>query len=353
MPRIIFLFLLILAGLGLAVACGGPGPAIEAPATEPALPAAAEAPGPAPAEFDLQAHRGGRGIRPENTLPAFEYALDQRVTTLELDLHLTLDGQVVVIHDAAIGRHCRLDPQANAPPAPDPQAADVDEAELLISRLTLAQIRQYQCDGNPNPSRFPHQAAATMPLTQDNYRLPTLAEVFQLAADYAASDLKTGAQRRHAAGVRFNIETKRKPGQPELIADDFDGQSPGLFEERIVEIVQQFDLVDRVTIQSFDHRSINVIAQLDPAIQTVALTSRPADPAGIARQTTAAVWSPNHETLTARGIEAAHEAGLAVIPWTVNDPDRMGALIDLGVDGLITDFPAVLAAILEERGIAY
>lgn len=339
--------LAIAAGLSFLLSGCGPGtPAPEA-TTSPTVAAAGEP------RFDLQAHRGGRGVRPENTLPAFEYALDLQVTTLELDLHLTRDGEVVVTHDDAVGRNCRLDPAATPPLPPDPQARDVRAEDLQISRLTLEQIKKYRCDLNPEPGRFPDQSAPAMPLAGAGYGIPTLAELFQFTLDYAASDLKTEAQREQARRVRFNVETKRTPGRPELIGDDFDGQTPGRFERRIVDLVEQFDLAGRVTIQSFDHRSINVIPQLNPAIQTVALTSRPVDPARLARETSAAVWSPSHGSLTAKAIRAAHEAGLLVIPWTVNDAARMEALIDLGVDGLITDYPERLRGILDERGIVY
>jgi glycerophosphoryl diester phosphodiesterase len=293
-------------------------------------------------QFDLQGHRGARGRRPENTLPAFEYALDVGVTTLELDLHLTKDGVVVVIHDDVVGKNCHLEGE-NSPPVPAPQ----------ISHLTLAEVKQYRCDLNPDPGRFPDQVAEAMPLAGEDYAIPTLEEVFQFARTYADSELKTESQRQKAAEVRFNIETKRKPDHPEAIGDDFDGQKPGLFEERIVELVEEFSLADRVTIQSFDHRSIDVIPQLNPEIETVALTSGPDDPGRIAAETSASIWSPDYRTLTAEKLAAAHEAGLLVVPWTVDEPGDMEKLIELGVDGLITDYPDRLAEILAERGIRY
>jgi glycerophosphoryl diester phosphodiesterase len=108
-----------------------------------------------------------------------------------------------------------------------------------------------------------------------------------------------------------------------------------------------------VTIQSFDHRSINVIPQLNPQVETVALTSEAVEPANITAKTSAKIWSPDYRALTAAKIKVAHEADLLVIPWTVNDPNTMENLIDWGVDGLITDYPNILADILNERGIEF
>ncbi|MGB0383850.1 MAG: glycerophosphodiester phosphodiesterase family protein [Ardenticatenaceae bacterium] len=288
--------------------------------------------------FDLQGHRGARGRRPENTLPGFEFALDLEVTTLEFDLQLTKDEVVVVSHDGVLGENCRV------------EGADLSRQ---VRELTLEELKQYRCHLNPDAKRFPEQAAEAMPLAQENYTVPTLQELFEFVEAYAASEIKSQSQREKAAAVRFNLETKRKPRQPELIGDDFDGKTPGVFEKRIVELVEQYDLTKRVTIQSFDHRSINVIPQLNTEIRTVALTSRPAKPTQIAEETSANIWSPDYKTLTAKNITAAHDAGLLVVPWTVNDPELMGNLIDLGVDGLITDYPDLLVELLKERGIEW
>lgn len=314
------------------------------------LPESTEAPSSAPpttdvsatVQFDLQGHRGARGLRPENTLPAFEYALDAEVTTLELDLHLTKDGVVVIKHDDDIGKNCHRVGESTSPnPAP------------MISQLTLDEVKQFQCDLNPDPGRFPDQVAESMPLAGDNYAIPTLAELFQFVSDYSASEQKSDSRRENAAAVRFNIETKRKPNNPAAIGDEFDGETPGLFETLIVQLIEDNSLTGRVTIQSFDHRSINVIPQLNAAIDTVALTFQPADPATVAATTSAKIWSPSSRTLTAQQVTAAHDAGLLVVPWTVNSASEMEQLIEWGVDGLITDYPDLLAIVLREQGISY
>ncbi|NNL98749.1 MAG: glycerophosphodiester phosphodiesterase [Acidimicrobiia bacterium] len=291
----------------------------------------------AAADFDLQGHRGARGLKPENTLPAFETALDLGVTTLEMDLHFTADGVVVVWHDPVIDvAKCAIDPAASNLEH-DPRTAE--DASLNLAQLTYDQLGAYRCDKNPDPSRFPEQSPAPTALAGRAYGIPTLVDVFEFVGRYTAAAEKTQDQRRNAADVRFNIETKRVRGDPATIGDGFDGESPGPFELAILAAIDEFGLSDRVTIQSFDHRSLRAVRKVDQSVGLAALTagnqSFPADMAAWG----ATVWSPDHRAVTAARIAAAHEEGLLVVPWTVNDPERMESLVTLGVDGLITDRP--------------
>jgi glycerophosphoryl diester phosphodiesterase len=291
--------------------------------------------------FDLQGHRGARGLRPENTLPAFEAAMDIGVTTLELDLHFTSDGQVVVWHDPeVVPGKCGL---ASGVPEgiPDPDDITVASADLMIRALTVDQLRWYQCDRNPDSDRFPDQSAASAGLSGDGYGIVTLGELFEFVETYGASDAKSEAQRATAAAIRFNIETKRRPDEPETIGDGFDGANAGPFELEILRIIGIHDLEDRVVIQSFDHRSLWAVHAVDPSIILAALSTRAIDVEDIASQG-ASIWSPSQTVVTSQRIQDAHDAGLLVIPWTVNDPADMNRLIDLGVDGLITDRPDIL-----------
>jgi glycerophosphoryl diester phosphodiesterase len=305
-------------------------PATESPMTEtnPTNP-----PGPPPS-FDVQGHRGARGLKPENTLPAFETALDLGVTTLELDLHYTADGHVVVWHD----------------PQVETTKCEVVNSEFslpqAISQLTLAQLQELSCHRNPDSNVYPDQDNRPTPLAGNDYRIVSLAQLFAFVDRYAQSPEKSEAQRNKASEVHFNIETKRDPRNPAAIDDDFDGTNPGAFEKAVLQLVEARGLVDRVIVQSFDHRSLWAVRRLNPNIRLAALTGRGRpDPRSYADQG-ATIWSPRASTLTPRLIETAHEAGLAVIPWTVNRPDDMRRLIDLGVDGLITDRPDLLLAML-------
>ena len=289
---------------------------------------------------DVQGHRGARGLRPENTLPAFELALDLGVTTLELDLHYSADGQVVVWHDPIIDPDkCRLGP--NAPSGlPDPESASSDE--LAVRNLTADQLAGYQCDTNPDPSRFPDQEPTAGDLSGDRYHIVTLTELFAFVAEYAESDQKTAEQRQTAAEVLFNIETKRVPSEPENIGDGFDGETAGPFEIAVMEATAAAGIEDRVIVQSFDHRSLRAIAASGSDLALAPLTRDRVRNPGQYTEWGATIWSPRASTLTEDAVEAAHEAGLLVIPWTVNEISEMEELIAIGVDGIITDRPDLL-----------
>lgn len=334
----------------LATACGGdsadpvttttgPGSVTTVTITEP---------DPVLTELDVQGHRGARGLKPENTLPAFETALDLGVSTLELDLHFTSDGEVVVWHDPAIDREkCGL--RADAPVGlPDPDDVLLPEEDRLIAGLTRDQLAGYECNRNPSKSTYPDQTADPTDLAGADYRIVTLGELFDFVEDYSQSPEKTDEQRARAAGVVFNVETKRKPDRPETIGDGFDGTRAGPFELAILAEVAAQGLGDRVIIQSFDHRSLWTVHAQDPDIELAALSSRnPVDPVELATRG-ASIWSPNRQVLDRDSLVRAHAAGLEVIPWTVNDPTEMAELVALGVDGLITDRPDLLLDLVAE-----
>lgn len=290
-----------------------------------------------PPGFDAEGHRGARGLLPENTLPAFEAALDLGVTTLEMDLHFTQDGKVVVWHDPIIDdTKCQLPDDSANPDAPDPKNP---LRRIFISQQPLSAVQSYQCDLNPDADRFPDQTAVSMPISGNNYRIITLNELFDFVERYANSDQKTAAQRDNAATVQFNIETKRDPDAPENIDDGFTGGEAGPFERAILEIVNGRSLTDRVIIQSFDHRSLRTIRELNSEIRLAALTTRGEAKVDVYAGYKFDIWSPNQRDITAELVTKAHEEGLLVIPWTVNETDDMRRLIDWGVDGLISDFP--------------
>lgn len=291
-----------------------------------------------PAEFDAQGHRGARGLLPENTLPAFEAALDLGVTTLELDLHFTQDGEVVIWHDPIIEKEkCRL-VAANAD-APDPRNP---LRRIFISQQPLAVVQAYQCDSNPDPERFPEQSASATQIAGANYQIVTLRELFDFVARYADSAEKSASQRTNAERIHFNIETKRVPDHPEYIGDDFTGGTAGAFERAILAVVREYQLGERVVIQSFDHRSLRVIRAIDSEIQLAALTTRDEAKIKVYNGYQFDIWSPNYNDVTQARLAEAHELGMRVIPWTVNDSADMRRLIDWGVDGLISDRPDLL-----------
>ncbi len=300
--------------------------------------------------FDVQGHRGARGLLPENTLPAFELALELGVSTLELDTGVTADGVVVVSHDPRLSAKVCLGPGGERLPA---------GGGPLIRDLTLAELRRYDCGTlNPDRGRFPEPPRRNVPGTP----IPTLDEVLDLAAE-------------RDPGVRFNIEVKFDPTADLTVPLE-------AFVERVVERVVARGLVERATIQSFDWRALALVKRTRPEIRTAALLS----PETLEGEGGAAspwldgrslaggdgdllalladarpvvdVFSPYWRQILpgawgylGTGVEQIQAAGFPVIPWTVNPADRMEKILDLGVDGLITDYPDRLLELLERRGV--
>jgi glycerophosphoryl diester phosphodiesterase len=299
--------------------------------------------------FDLQGHRGARGLRPENTLAGFAFALELGVSTLELDCAVTRDGVVVVSHD----------PVPNPDHTRDEHGRFLDAAGPPIATLSYAELQRYDVGrlkpGTEYAARFPDQQAV------DGERIPRLADVFALARS------------RGAADVGFNIETKLSPEQPELTV------GPEAFARALVQAVRDAGMESRTTIQSFDWRTLMIVRRVAPEIATVALTDQQPgeDTIGAGRPgpspwlggldvddfggsvprlvhaSGAATWSPYYMDLDARLVAEAHALGLRVVPWTVNEPAEMRRMLGFGVDGMISDRPDLLKAEVEAKGIAW
>lgn len=290
---------------------------------------------PATAAFDLQAHRGGRALWPENTLPAFEKALDLGVDTLELDTGLTRDGTLIIAHERHVDTNLARDGAGKWVEGPQP----------TWHSLTLAQVQTYDVGRIRPDSAYAKRFARQQSI--DGTRVPTLAALFDLV------------KRKGDSKVRFNIETKIDPTAP---ADTVDPES---FAKALVKEVRDAGLEGRVTIQSFDWRTLQVVHQIAPAISTAYLTiidpeesnvsmtgtspwTAGFDPAKHGGSLPAAIkaaggtiWSPYHVNLTPELVKEAQALGLKVLPWTVNDEADMKRLIGWGVDGLITDDPVL------------
>jgi glycerophosphoryl diester phosphodiesterase len=309
--------------------------------------------------FNLQGHRGARALHPENTLPSFEAALDAGVSSIETDVHLTRDGVAVLCHDPLIcDPPCTLlRPGSTAPSAMPP----------LVSRLTLADLRGYRADGNPDRNRFPDQSARVTPLAtlfaeQEGlhpYGIPTLEELLQFTAAYTGElggrAGKSEMQQQRARSVLFDLELKRVPFHPETINDRYDGTTPGLLEERIVEAVRRASVTARTTVRSFDHRCVRLLRQMEPELTGAVLIAEtaPIAPAELMEQADAQVYCPGYLFLDEAIVRQVRSAGARVLPWTVNQPEHWQRLLDWGVDGITTDVPDRLARYLSERGIAF
>jgi len=295
------------------------------------------------AAFDLQGHRGARGVAPENTLAGFRQALAAGVTTLELDVGITADGHVVIAHDP------RLNPDLTR----DAGGAWLAAAGPALHALTLAELQRHDVGRIRPGTRYAETFAEQRPA--DGERVPTLAALFEL--------VRAGGHDR----VRFNIETKLTPLAPELTPD------PEAFVRALLEVVQNHGMAGRVMVQSFDWRSLRAVQRLAPGLPIAALTARlPAiDNLGDSRWTAglrledhggsvprlvralgAPIWSPFHGHLTEEQLREAHALGLQVIPWTVNEPAQIERLIGWGVDGLISDYPGRVREAMAGRGMA-
>ena len=251
----------------------------------------------APRKILVHGHRGARALRPENTLPAFEYAIAQGVDALELDMAVTKDNVLVVSHDPL------LHPPVCSGPVP----------EATIHQLTLAQVKEWDCGRVQNPA-FPRQQA--IPGT----RMPTLDEVFNLAPK---------------GKFLFNIETKIFADHPELTP------SPEEFVRLVLVQVRKHHLESRVILQSFDFRTLHAMKIAAPEIALSALYSGdPKDFTAIAKEAGAGIISPEFHLVTPEQVRAAHAAGLQVVPWTADTPEDWDRLIAAGVDAIISDDPA-------------
>ncbi len=273
------------------------------------------------ADLEVQGHRGARWVRPENTLAAFSYALEAGVDTLEMDILVTKDNQLVVTHD----------PYLNADICLDKNGQRLGK-KILVRSLTLAELKTYDCGSLVHP-RFKEQKP------EPKTNIPTLDEVFNLVK---------GSKAPAAGKVKFNIETKSEEAHPDY------APAPEEFVGLLLAVIRKHGMLERSTIQSFDYRTLKVTRRLEPKMSlSVLVEDRPKiSLLKLAREFSAQIVSPNYEWLTAADIGELRGAGVLVIPWTVNRAEDWKKLIALGVDGLITDHPKALLEFLGRRPAA-
>ncbi|MEU1688543.1 glycerophosphodiester phosphodiesterase family protein [Micromonospora sp. NPDC005707] len=334
------------------------GAVLAVPTAAHAAPVAGPGVLPQKTHFDLQAHRGGIGLTTEETLAGFAKAMRLGVTTLELDTQVTRDEKVVVTHDRQVSaQKCR----DTGPATPgDPMYPYVGK---YIKDLTLAQIKTMDCGYQQLPG-FPEQEQIA------GVRMAELRDVLGLVKSWRAHQLT------------LNIETKVEAGAPDQTAPR------ELFVRRVFEEIRASGIEDQVTIQSFDWGALRVMHRLAPRWPLVALTNydflqvgKPGaspwlggldadDFGGDFVRAAAAIpgvtaLSPNYGfpqngTVAdpafrmypdAKMIADAHARGLKVVPWTCDDPATVAALMDLGVDGIITNYPNRVRQLMAERGM--
>jgi glycerophosphoryl diester phosphodiesterase len=295
---------------------------------------------------DLQGHRGARGLAPENTLPGFALALAIGVTTLELDIAITRDDVLVVSHDPLLNPDITRGPDGRFLEKPGP----------VIRQLAFAELQLYDVGrlkpGTNYAQRFPQQRA------HDGARIPRLTDVFALVRKSGNED------------VRFAIETKVTPFNPH------ETPAPEVYARAVVAAIRAAGMADRSTILSFDWRTLAVVQREAPEIGTVYLTAQQSwldnigadKPEGSAwtsgiqykahgsvpkmiRAARGRIWSAYYGDLDSAKVKEAKELGLQVLAWTVNSPVDIARMLDLGVDGIVSDRPDLVRAELERRGL--
>jgi len=297
--------------------------------------------------LDLLGHRGARGLAPENTLAGFGRALAIGVSGFELDCAITRDGVVVIHHDALLNPDITRGPDGRWLEAAGPAIWTLACAEL--HRYDVGRIKP----GSDYARRFPGQRPA------DGARIPRLADLFALAR-------KTGT-----GALRFYLELKLSPLAPERTA------GPEDFARKVIAVLRESGMTQRASLLSFDWRSLAAARQEAPEIPTVHLTAQQTwqdnvlaagtsspwtAPLHVSRfggslpRTIAAAggsaWAPYYEELTPGRVEEAHALGLKIVAWTVNEPADIRRVIELGVDGIVSDYPDRLRRIAGEAGVA-
>lgn len=267
------------------------------------------------ADFDIQGHRGCRGLMPENTIAAMITALDLGVTTLEMDVVVSKDNKIVVSHE----------PWFDAEITTKPDGSFIKPAEAMqynIFQMNYDEIAKYDVGMKPHP-RFPQQKKIKA-------IKPLLADLF----DSVAETMKV----RRRPFPYFNIETKCLPA-----GDGRFHPKPAEFIELLVAVIREKQLEERVIIQSFDFRTLKYLHEKYPLIKTAMLIedSDVNDFDGQLKRLgyTPQIYSPNHTLVDDELVKQCHDKGMKIIPWTVNDKKRINKLKKMGVDGIITDYP--------------
>lgn len=262
---------------------------------------------------DVQAHRGGRGLMPENTIPAMLHAIDLGVRTLELDCVISADNKVVVSHDVFM----------SADFIRKPDGSDIkkeEQKQYAIYTMTYDSIRKYDVGSKPH-AQFPEQ------VKMKAYK-PLLSDLIDSVEAYV--------KKHHLKPVYYNMETKCSP--------EGDGKfhpKPDVFAAMVMDVIKKKKIADRVTIQSFDVRTLQVIHKTDQK-QTLAylvMNKENLDDNLQKLGFTPDIYSPHYLMVTPDLVKEAHGRKIKVLPWTVNEPKDMERMISLQVDGIISDFP--------------
>lgn len=263
-------------------------------------------------KIQVHGHRGSRGTHPENTIPGLQEAVASGAEILEFDLHLTKDGVPVLSHDARIAEGICADNKGKA----------VSKKGPFLNRLTLKQVKAYDCGAFQNP-RFKEQTPIK------GTKIPTLEEVLIWA-------------NKEAPTLQLNIETKMDHEDKKMNSD------PEVFAKSVITILKKHNALERTILQSFDFTTLNAARKMEPALRLSALWEFEKKFCDETKKLGFPYASPYHELLTKEQVDACHAAGIQVAPWTLNDEATWTKAVDLGVDSIITDYPRKLKAFLKK-----
>ena len=258
-------------------------------------------------DFDWQGHRGARGLFPENSIYGFVNALNYPINTIEFDVVISRDSQVVVSHE----------------PWFSDEICDIPFFENNIYKLNLSQIQSVEC-GVKNHKRFPDQLKVSV-------SKPSLKEVI-LAVDKKCKSA-------NIKNIRYNIELKSKLDWSGVFVP-----FPDVFSSLVIKEIKALGIENKLTLQSFDTRILEELHKIDPKIKLVLLTNNAKSIKKNLKRISFKpfAYSPNYKTLRKCQVKRLHKLNIKVIPWTVNSKVSIKKMIDKGVDGLITDYPNLI-----------
>ena len=265
--------------------------------------------------FDKQGHRGCRGLMPENTIPAMIRALELGVTTLEMDAVITKDDHVILSHEPFFSND--VSTKHDGTPV-----AMSEERKFNIFQMTYFETQQFDVGIKPHP-RFPQQQKVPA-------KKPLLSDVIDSVEKYC--------QVHNLQAPFYNIETKSQP-----VTDYIFHPAPEKFTDLVMQVINKKGIAERVIIQSFDFRTLQVMNRKYPLIKTAALIEDH-DKRSLETQLSAlsfvpTIYSPHYSLVSSELVEKCHAQNMKVIPWTVNDKPTIDRLRQMKVDGIITDYP--------------
>jgi glycerophosphoryl diester phosphodiesterase len=264
-------------------------------------------------KFDVQGHRGARGLKPENTIPAFLTALDAGVTTLEMDAVITKDKQVILSHEPWMSAAICLDTTGNS-------FSEKDEKKFNIYQMTYEEVNLFDCGSKTN-DRFPLQEKLSV-------SKPLLSDVIIAVENYIRNNTQYE--------VDYNIEIKSSPETDKKYHPTIEEYS-----DLVYTLLDQYLPLERVVIQSFDFRVLKYWHHKYPDVRLAALVENTGsvDHNLEALGFKPSIYSPYFKLLSKEKVSYLHSKKIRVIPWTVNEESEMLVMKGMGVDGFITDYP--------------